>query len=175
VEHSLNVSAFLHPELEVWRSNFKGMRISFDDGVEIFGAIDDVWQDRRTGELHIVDYKSTSKKGTPTLDGGFGDGYKRQMEIYQWLFRRAGFSVSATGFFLYVNGIKDNRFYQESLKGVMHFDTTLIPYVGDDSWVEGVVRSAVAILSQDCLPERSSTCDNCRYFEERARIQSTCS
>lgn len=171
-KHGLNVSAFLHPDLELWRSNFKGIRVPFGDGVEIFGAVDDVWQDRQTRELYIVDFKSTSKRDAPTLEGGFGDGYKRQMEMYQWLLRRAGFAVSATGFFLYVNGIKNRRFYQDSLTGVMQFDTTLIPYVGNDVWVEDVIRSAVAILQQQRVPKQGSACDSCRYFNDRANIES---
>ena len=31
-------------------------------------------------------------------------GYRRQMEMYQWILRRKGFSVSDTGYFLYVDG-----------------------------------------------------------------------
>ena len=39
---------------------------------------------------------------------------KRQMEVYQWLFRRENFPVSDLGYFLYVNGIKgDNDFYSD--------------------------------------------------------------
>lgn len=170
-EYGLNVSAFLHPNIDLWRSNFKGIRIPFGEGIEVFGAVDDIWQNRQSGELHIIDYKSTSKKDAPTLDGGFGDGYKRQMEIYQWLFRQSGFPVSSTGYFLYVNGRKDQRFYRCSLEGIMQFDTTLISYVGDDSWVEGVIRSAIATLSQDVIPDPSGTCDNCRYYDDRARLQ----
>ena len=170
-QYGLDVSAYDHPDIDLWRSNFKGIRIRYGDGVEVFGAVDDIWKNRQTGELHIVDYKSTSKKDVPTLDGGFGDGYKRQMEIYQWLFRKCGFPVSSTGYFLYVNGKKDQRFYRESLNGIMTFDTTLIPYEADDSWVEGVIQSAIATLSQDAIPERSGTCDNCRYYEERSRLE----
>lgn len=106
-EYGLDVSAFDHPDIDLWRSRFKGIRFRYGDSVEVFGAVDDIWTHRNTGVLHIIDYKSTSKKDVPTLDGSFGDSYRRQMQIYQWLFRRSGFPVSSTGYFLYVNGKKN--------------------------------------------------------------------
>ena len=33
---------------------------------------DDIWVHGKTGQLHIVDYKSTSKDGLPTIEGEFG-------------------------------------------------------------------------------------------------------
>jgi hypothetical protein len=115
----------------------------------------------------IVDYKSTSKQGEPSIDVGWGDGYKRQMEIYQWLFREAGYSVSNTGYFLYVNGSKEGGFYNEGTDGVMRFATTMIAYDGDDSWVSGAVDAAIACLGSDTIPASGDDCDNCRYYSER--------
>ena len=86
------------------------MRTNHSSSTEIFGAVDDVWENLDTGELHIVDYKSTSKQGESSIDVGWGEGYKRQMEIYQWLFREAGHTLSNTGCFLYVDGSKDGGF-----------------------------------------------------------------
>lgn len=167
----LNVRAYSHPDIDLWRNNFKGMRVLHEPtGCTVYGAVDDVWQHRETGELHIVDYKSTSKQGTPDLEGGFGGGYKRQMEIYQWLFRQAGFPVSPTGYFLYVNGSKEGVFYQPALAGTMRFETTVIPYEGDDAWVERVIESAVACLAGEALPESVLECDTCRYVTERSSL-----
>lgn len=168
----LKVRAYKHKDIDIWRSNFKGIRVLHDPtGAEIFGAIDDIWENLKTGELHIVDYKSTSKKEDPTLDGGFGDGYKRQMEIYQWLFRNAGFKVSKIGYFLYVNGMKENNFYENDLDGVMHFDTVLISYTGNDKWVEKTINDAVECLHLSAPPQSANECDPCRYFEERQNLQ----
>jgi len=169
-EHGLNVRAFNHPDIELWRKNFKGMRISHPSGVDIYGAVDDVWENLETGELHIVDYKSTSKQGEPSIDVGWGEGYKRQMEIYQWLFRQVGHKVSDTGYFLYVNGSKQGGFYPAGTEGVMRFATTLIPYVGKDGWVDAAVWAAVACLQSDQTPDSGTECDNCRYFNERSAL-----
>ena len=117
-----------------------------------------------------MDYKSTSKHGEPSIDVGWGDGYKRQMEIYQWLFRQAGHTVSDTGYFLYVNGSKEGGFYEEGTDGVMRFATTMIPYEGDDAWVSDAVDVAVACLASDEMPESGENCDNCRYYREREGI-----
>ena len=45
-------------------------------------------QDFSDVELIIVDYKATAKNGEVNLDADWQIGYKRQMEIYQWLFRQ---------------------------------------------------------------------------------------
>ena len=163
----LNVRAYRHEDIDLWRNNFKGIRITHSSGTEVFGAVDDVWEDLDTGELHIVDYKSTSKQGEPSIDVGWGDGYKRQMEIYQWLFREAGYTVSKTGYFLYVNGSKEGGFYDQGTAGVMRFATTMIAYEGDDTWVSGAIDAAVACLASDAIPASGDDCDNCRYYSER--------
>ena len=167
----LEVRAFAHPELEEWRSNFKGRRaVHAPTGATIYGAVDDIWQHRTSGELHIVDYKSTSKQGTPDLQGEFGKGYKRQIEIYQWLFRTAGFTVSPVGYFLYVNGSKQGGFYEQG-EGRMHFTTTLIAHHGDTGWVEGCISAAVACYNGSEVPASSADCETCRYVAERAEIK----
>jgi CRISPR/Cas system-associated exonuclease Cas4 (RecB family) len=166
----LNLRAFQHSDIDQWRSNFKGMRVTHSSGAEIYGAVDDVWENLETNELHIVDYKSTSKKEEPTIDTGFGDSYKRQMEIYQWLFRKAGFKINSIGYFLYVNGKKQGNFYENGTDGVMHFETTLILYKGDDSWVDDAVDAAIKCLTSDTIPNSGIDCDNCRYYLDRSLI-----
>jgi PD-(D/E)XK nuclease superfamily len=169
----LNLRAFQHADIDVWRSNFKGMRVMHESGTEVYGAVDDVWENLDSNELHIVDYKSTSKKEEPTIETGFGDSYKRQMEIYQWLFRKAGFKINSIGYFLYVNGSKQGNFYQNGTEGVMHFETTMISYSGDDSWVNDAVTSAVNCLKSDITPNNGTDCDNCRYYADRFQISNS--
>lgn len=168
---NLNVRAFRHDDIEIWRSNFKGIRFKHHSGAEIYGAVDDVWENLSTGELHIVDYKSTSKQGQPTIDEGWGNSYKRQLEIYQWLFRQAGFKVSNIGYFLYVNGIKEGPFYSSSTDGLMRFTTTLIAYEGSTTWIENVLMSAISCLQSEQVPESGADCDVCRYFKMRQNFQ----
>ena len=173
--HELNVRAFNHQDMEDWRNNFRGIRYLHESTNQIItGAIDDVWERMDTGELHIVDYKSTSKKDDPDIESGWGFGYKRQMEIYQWLFRKNGFDIHETGYFLYINGRKDTSFYEDGRDGGtvgrMLFKTTLIPYDGDTNWIDDVIVQCRDTLRSDELPAGSSHCDNCRYFRERGEF-----
>jgi PD-(D/E)XK nuclease superfamily len=167
----LKLRAYQHTDIDIWRSNFKGMRVTHSSGAEIYGAVDDIWENIDTGDLHIVDYKSTSKKEEPTIDSGFGNSYKRQMEIYQWIFQKAGFKINSVGYFLYVNGSKKGNFYENGTDGVMHFETTLISYTGNSSWVDDAVSAAINCLHGDSIPSSGVECDNCRYYSDRKNIE----
>ena len=129
------------------------------------GGIDDVWQ-TPSGELLIVDYKATSKKEGPRTPEDLYPSYKRQMEVYQWLFRRNGFSVSPTGYFVYVNGRSDAKAFD----GKLEFDAVLIAYTGDDGWVEPALIELKAMLMSEDIPPIGTAfgggpCDFCIYRE----------
>jgi RecB family exonuclease len=127
----------------------------------VSGAIDDVWVDPK-GQLMIVDYKSTSKdEKIEVLDKDWHEGYKQQMEVYQWLFRQNGFKVSDTGYFVYANAGKDKKAFD----GVLEFEVTLVPHVGDDSWVEKTILNIKKCLDGEILPEAGEGCDYCVYRE----------
>lgn len=151
-----------HPKMDIWRENFKGIEYTHPGtGFTVSGAIDDVWESP-TGELIIVDYKSTSKdERIETLDKDWHRGYKRQMEVYQWLFRRNDFTVSDTGYFVYANASKDKKAFD----GLLEFEVTLVPYKGNDSWVEGTLAAIQACLESDAIPAPAADCDYCRYRE----------
>lgn len=161
-QYGVDAVPFEHPEMNVWRENFKGISYLHPaTGFTISGAIDDVWVDSN-GELMIVDYKSTSKDEKITaLDKDWHDGYKRQMETYQWLFRQNGFKVSDTGYFVYANAGKDKKAFD----GILEFDVTLIPYTGSDTWIEGTLLKIKECLASDKLPGVGDGCDYCTYRE----------
>ena len=107
----------------------------------------------------IVDYKATSKEEEVNLDADWQIGYKRQMEIYQWLFRKNGFKVSKTGYFVYCNGDTD----KEAFDAKLEFDIKIIPYEGSDKWVEKTILEAKNCLMSDAAPEAGKDCDYCDY------------
>ncbi len=161
-EHGVEAVPFRHPDLDIWRENFKGVRhLHKPTNLMITGAVDDVWENR-AGELIIVDYKSTSTSEEITLDGKWKEVYKRQMEIYQWLFRQNGFKVCNTGYFVYVNAQKD----RPSFDGHLHFDIHLLPHQGDDKWVEPAILAAKQCLLRDALPDPNDACEFCAYRRE---------
>ena len=152
-----------HKELDTWRANFHGIQYHHKPtNFIITGAIDDLWQNSK-GEFVVVDYKATSKnEDIVALDKAWQDGYKRQMEIYQWLLRQNGYKVSDTGYFVYCNGDTE----KEKFDAKLEFELTLIPYKGNDSWVEEKVIEAHKCLNSDTIPEASTECDYCAYIRE---------
>src|ERR1700757_878494 len=94
-KYKIDAVPFKDDRLEEWRDALKrGIKFHHEPSQLIFrGGIDDVWQ-APNGELYIVDYKATAGKDEVTLDDKWKDGYKRQIEMYQWLFRHNGFTVS---------------------------------------------------------------------------------
>lgn len=166
--YGLDMVPLDHPDMDVWRENFKGMEFKHKaSGLTISGAIDDIWVTPK-GELVIVDYKSTSKDEEITeLDQEWQIGYKRQMEIYQWLFRQSGFKVSDTGYFVYANGLKDKKVFD----GKLEFDVTLVPYTGKDTWVEDSILKAKACLDSEEVPAVGVDCDYCTYRKAARDVQ----
>ena len=149
-----------HEKLDEWRDSLRGGITLQIDGsnVVVTGGVDDIWVSPQK-EYIIVDYKATSKEEEVTLDADWQIGYKRQMEIYQWLFRKNGFKVSKTGYFVYCNGNTD----KEAFDARLEFDIKLLPYEGDDSWVEGVIFDAIECLKSGKLPQSGVDCDFCKY------------
>lgn len=151
-----------HKDLDKWRHNFTGVQfLHKPTNLLIFGAIDDLWQNSKQ-EYIVVDYKSTSKDEEITeLNKEWQDGYKRQMEIYQWLLRQNGYKVSDTGYFVYCNGKTDRKAFDAKLE----FDVTLIAYKGSDAWVEKAIVDAHKCLNQNTIPQSSPDCDYCNYIK----------
>jgi len=151
-----------HKDLDEWRENFKGVQyLHKPTGLILTGAIDDLWINSK-GEYVVVDYKATSKnKEITSLDEDWQIGYKRQMEIYQWLLRQKGYTVSDVGYFVYCNGKTDAKAFD----GRLEFDIALISYVGDDSWIEETVYDLQKCLNEDKIPMADSNCDYCNYIK----------
>ena len=160
-KYGIDAKPVAHDELDVWRENFKGVQFLHPKtNLTITGAIDDLWINS-AGEYIVVDYKATAKDGDITeLDKDWQDGYKRQMEIYQWLLRQNGLKVSDTGYFVYCNGKTDAAAFD----GKIEFDITLIPYKGDDNWIEPTIIKLNKTLRQDEIPVAGKDCDYCLYL-----------
>jgi len=162
-EAGIDAIPFADPRLDEWRENFKGVRILHEEtGFELTGAVDDIWIERKSNELIIVDYKATAKDGEVTLDADWQIGYKRQMEFYQWLMRKQGFKVSNTGYFVYCNGDRSSTEFGEAVK----FTVKLIPYIGDDSWIEPELLRARKCLEQAIPPHAAANCRHCSYLHD---------
>ncbi|MFA6550394.1 MAG: PD-(D/E)XK nuclease family protein [Candidatus Gracilibacteria bacterium] len=161
--YGLKATPFSHEKIDEWRDSLhKGITYKFPKtNLLITGGVDDVWV-KPSGELIIVDYKATSKAEEVTLDADWQDGYKRQMEIYQWLFRHNGFKVSKTGYFVYANGITS----RDTFDGKLEFDIKLLPYKGSDSWVPKTIKNIYKCLKSNKVPKAGEDCEWCKYVEK---------
>ena len=159
IEHEIDAIPFAHPELEEWRQNFKGIQtLHQPTNFIITGAIDDLWINSK-GELIVVDYKATSTTKEISLDEEYRQSYKNQMELYQWLLRQRGFKVSQTGYFVYCNGDSSKEDFGRKLE----FSISVIPYTGNDSWIESTLLEIRACLEKTECPEQKKSCDFCNY------------
>ena len=166
-KYGVDARPVAHDQLDEWRENFKGVQfLHTPTNLIITGAIDDLWQDSE-GESVVVDYKATSRKKRITaLEQNWQRGYKRQLEVYQWLLRKNGYAVSDTAYWVYCNGQQDRASFAAKLE----FDVTLIAYEGDDSWVEDTVKSAHVCLNADDIPAAGEDCDYCAYVEAVGKV-----
>ncbi len=166
-KYKIDAIPFAHENLDKWRENFVGVEfLHKPTNLLITGAVDDVWINH-DGELIVVDYKATSTTKEITLDEEYRAGYKRQMEIYQWLLRKNGFRVADTGYFVYVNGRTDRAAFDAKLE----FDVQILAYKGSDKWVEKTIIDAHKCLSDKKIPAPAADCDYCNYRRAARKME----
>jgi len=161
--HRIDAVPFSHPQLHIWRDDHNNKigaeTLHKETQLNIHGIIDDIWQDTKTQQLYIVDYKSTSTDYPISLDSKYKEGYKRQMEVYQWIFRRLGFDVSDVGYFFFANASRN----RPDFGGRLEFENSIIPYQGDTAWIEPLLYDIKKCLDSPELPAASKTCQYCAY------------
>lgn len=161
--HNLDVVPFSHPSLEVWRDPFMGLTHHDEDTkLLVSGGLDDIWV-TKDGALIVVDYKSTSKETAinSLADSPWEESYKRQLGVYQWLLRKNGFTVAETGYFLYANADQNKNAFDATLS----FEMSLIPCVGDISWIEPMLKEIKSCLDSPLFPDVGPHCEFCPYRE----------
>ena len=163
--YKIDALPFVHEELDRWRENFTGVEYHHEaTNFWVHGAVDDIWQSPN-GELIVVDYKATAKASGVSIEGYWQQSYKRQMEVYQWILRQMGFAVANMGYFVYANGRTDRAAFDKKLE----FDVTVIPYEGNDSWVEQALSDLHNCLNQPEPPPPHPDCEHCRYTSLRTQ------
>ena len=157
--YGIDALPFQHADLNRWRNTRQGIAyLHKPTNLLIYGGVDDVWVNPQ-GELIVVDYKATSKNSEVSLDADWQKSYKRQMDIYQWLFRQNGFKVSNISYFVYCNGRRDAEAFDSKLE----FDVVVLPYQGDDSWIEKKLEEIKKCLISDKIPDPNPDCEFCKY------------
>jgi len=170
VEFGVTAIPFQHDKLGEWRETFTGVvTLHKPTNLHVFGAVDDLWTND-DGEIMVVDYKATAKEKDVNIDSEWQNSYKRQMEVYQWLLRQNGLKVSNTGYFVYANG----RLDLDGFNNRVEFRTKLIPYEGDDSWVEPTLLEMKKCMDGEMPRVGKSAmggdCDYCSYARQRTEL-----
>ena len=161
--YKIDAVPFRHKNMDTWRENFEGVEYFHEPtGFTISGAVDDIWENK-SGELMVVDYKSTSKPGSITTleDSSWNEQYQRQMGVYQWLLRNNGFTVSDTGYFVYANALSD----RDAFNNQLDFEVTVVPSVGSSDWIDDLLPKIKEVLDAYELPPIGSACEYCPYRE----------
>jgi PD-(D/E)XK nuclease superfamily len=159
--YGLDAVPLAHERMDEWRDALSnGIKtVHKATGLTVRGGVDDIWVNKQ-GEFIVIDYKATSKnEKIVSLDEEWHRGYKRQLEIYQWLLRQNGFKVSNTGYWFYANATKD----REAFDGRLDFELTLVPYTGSTDWIEDTLVKLKECLDSDAIPEAGVDCDYCTY------------
>ena len=159
-EFGVDAIPFTHEKMDEWRDALRrGIQYLHEPtNMILTGGIDDVWVNPK-GELHLVDYKATSKKTEVSIDAPWQVVYKRQIEVYQWLFHQNGFQVNPTAYFVYCNGDGE----RESFEDTLHFKTKIIAYEGNYGWVDAALERAKKCLMMEKLPRANGDCEYCQY------------
>ena len=168
-KYAIDAIPFSHPDLPQWRGEviaFEGaLVVDEKSNLLINGLVDDVWQDSK-GNLVMVDYKSTSSAKAPSLDDEWKQSYKRQIEVYQWIFRKLGFPVSRTGYFVFANAMKN----LPKFDGKLEFEMSILPYEGNPDWVELTLLGIRELLNSDTIPAPAHECEYCAYKQQSVQI-----
>ncbi len=166
--YGVDAIPFRHKKMNEWRDALRGGVTHLHEPTNflVTGGVDDIWINRKK-ELHVVDYKATSKQSEVSLDADWQIGYKRQVEVYQWLLRKNDFKVSDMAYFVYCNGDAD----KEAFDGKLEFNVKILPYEGDDGWIENALLELRECLMSEELPGPGEDCDYCAYREATRRFE----
>ena len=185
---------FEHEHLENWTNSKQfGQNSTFfnvdhsETNIRFGGGLDDVFLNTQTGQLHIVDYKSTAQGTTSpnnyekkpvSLDDPWKKAYKRQMDMYVWVLKNKGFNVSNTGYFVYVDAQHKDIMGMltdatDAGRAWMQFDASIIAYEADPSWVgQTLCDIKQFVTEQKTCPAHTpkgdnySGCDLGRYLDQ---------
>jgi hypothetical protein len=174
LEYNIDAVPLTHDQLDTWRETFVGVQaLHKPTNLLVFGGVDDLWV-TPDGTVIVVDYKATAKDKEVSISAGWQISYKRQVEVYQWLLRQNGLTVSDTAYFVYTNG----RIDLDGFNDRVEFRTKVIPYTGSDGWIEPTVTEMKACMDNDDMPPMGDSimggpCEFCDYARQRTQLTLT--
>lgn len=168
-----HVVPFSHPDIDLWRDSLHhGLQYQIENSnIVLQGGIDDVWFDKRTEKLIVLDYKSQANNRPVTtesyLGGTYHQSYKTQLDFYAYLFIGMGFTVSPVGYFYVCNADR----HASDFNGQLTFEESLVPYEWNVNWIDDKVVEMKEVLDSQSLPDRNPACENCAYANQRNGLE----
>ena len=162
---------FDHPEIDAWRDSLhRGLKHRYKKtNIILTGGVDDIWFDKISKNLIIVDYKSQAKFGNldkvDYLEDPYHHNYKIQIDFYAYILQNMGFDINKKAYFLVCNAKRDSNEFNKK----MAFDEYLVPYNWDANWIEKEIDKMIQVLNNNNIPESNSSCKNCAYSEQYAK------
>tara|TARA_Y100001978_G_C23702411_1_gene442036 strand:+ start:3670 stop:4524 length:855 start_codon:yes stop_codon:yes gene_type:complete len=166
-----NLIPYDHPDISAWRDSLhRGLSIRYkNSNIILTGGIDDVWQNKFTKKLIIVDYKSQAKVGRldkqDYLKDPYHDSYKIQMDFYAFLLLNMNFDLDDTSYFLVCNAKRERDEFNKK----MEFDEYLVPYKWNINWIENKIDEMISLMNNNQIPDANESCKNCAYSEQYAK------
>lgn len=172
IKNKINAVPFKHKDIERWQ-NSKSQGVEFvhlDLNLKLAGGIDDVWLNKDTEKLIVVDYKAQGKKEEKKiknyLKDVYHDGYKLQLDFYRYLFEKKGFKVQETGYFVVYNATLERETFDNKLE----FTCDLIPYKTDSSHIEKKLLEMKKTMDSKSIPAINKYCQNCNFIKAGSKF-----
>ena len=143
-------------QLQIWRSNFKGIQWKDENGNLFRGAIDNLLV--KKNKLIVLDYKT---RGFP-LKEDTHEHYQDQMDIYNFLLRKNGHDTEDYAYLLFYHPkcVHEN--------GNVDFHSELVKLKVSISNAEHIFQKAIKVLSED-MPPSDKECGFCQWISNNQR------
>ena len=172
IKNNINAVPYKHDDIEKWQDAMnRGISyINTDLNLKLAGGIDDVWLNKDTNKLIMVDYKAQSKAADKKIDGYLEDiyheGYKLQLNFYRYLFEKNGFEVQNVGYFVVYNATQE----RETFDNKLDFTSDLILFETDTSGIEEKIVEMKNLMDGDKIPDLTPHCQNCNYIKAGSKF-----
>ena len=158
-------------KLKDFRNNFKGVRAkSIKTNYTIFGSLDDLWFNKDSEEVVIIDYKATSNKDElnyVTSNWSYHKGYMRQLEFYAYLLKLNKYKVYKKGYWVICNA---GRSDQKVFDGKLNFKIDLLSYDLNTDYIEDTLVELEKCYNSDKIPQPNPYCDTCRWLKATSNL-----
>ncbi len=134
--------------LKIWRNNFKGIEyLDKRSGVLLRGAVDNIL--KKGKKLIVLDYKTRGY----ALKEDTHEHYRVQLDIYNFLLRKNGYSTEDYSYLLFYYPNKVTK------TGEVIFDTKLVKVKSGVENGEKIFKKAVKVLKGDIPKSKCEWCD----------------